>query len=150
VRPNPESGAIFCGGQMIRIERKIANKANRHEIHFHPTLWTLIKNTVEAWRAKTRLRAFWVGPDEYTKTFEEELSWLAKMQERRTWHKDAPVALEIRLINQGVDADAIKAIPDALQKAGVLYDDRQIRSLTVVKINDESKKPAIEIEIEDY
>lgn len=132
---------------MVIIREKVVNKANNYEIRINPSLWRDIKGMVGLWRSRNgRVRPWWIGPSDETKTFQELVAWAVKVQCKERFGKEE-VAVAINLINQGVDVDALKAAIDGIQDSGVIENDRQIKNLSVVSVKRDGHGPSLEIAI---
>ena len=130
---------------MLHILGKLKNKANSYEVRINPSLWNRIKPIVEHWRKETKKSPWWIAPSGEVKAFEEEVAWRFRSAEKREFLNGEQLELRITLINQPHDSDAIKAIPDAIQKSGRITNDKQIRKLIIE--HEDGKKPAIEISL---
>lgn len=118
-----------------------------------PAKFTLLGHAVSV----NKSRVSFTGADGKTKTVKtsEAASWAKLMDEqlRAQWGKMAPVECEVFVIydiylsaNTMDYANGEKAISDALQKAGVLKNDRLIRRGTITKHVDRNR-PRVEVVI---
>ena len=115
----------------VVVPMPLPNKANTYEIHFHSALWSRIKGIVKALRPTVKTPLYWIAPSQEVRNIEEAISFLAKASLLED--TDQPVRLEIWISNR-LDADAVKAIGDGIQKSGRIKNDRQIEELIVHKI----------------
>lgn len=115
----------------VVVPMPLPNKANTYEIHFHPMLWGKIKGIVGSLRSSVKARLYWIAPSKEVVAIEEAISYIAKT----SLHEDTdkPVRLEV-WVSDRLDADAIKAIGDGIEKSGRIKNDRQIQELIVHKI----------------
>ena len=131
----------------VRIPIPLPSKANTYQIHFNKAFFQAIIGIVQSFKDKLPVKLYWIGPSLATKRAEEYIAMAFRNFERREWLNGEPLELKIRLIKQRTDVDAIKCIPDSIEKSGRITNDRQFRKITVEHI-DEGKEPAIEIEVE--
>lgn len=131
----------------IFIPGRLVNKANSYEIHINPSLWKRIKATVEAWKAEVKQSSWWIAPSKDAQSWEEAAAYTILGKETRRWNNNEPLRLNIWLRNQRHDADAVKAIGDAFQRAHVINNDKQFRQLVVVHI--EGQAPAVILEVKE-
>jgi Holliday junction resolvase RusA-like endonuclease len=138
----PESTA--AASKTIVLPGVLPSKANLHEIHFDPTLWRQIELIVQLWRKKNPKQSpYWISPSAAVKSYEEAAAYQIRAQQKERF--TGGLGLTIGLFGQRVDVDAIKAVPDAIQQAGVIKNDNQFRSLLVVK--HEAEEPSVELTI---
>lgn len=115
----------------VVVPMPLPNKANTYEIHFHSSLWIRIKGIVQALRSTVKSPLYWIAPSQEVRNIEEAISYLAKSSLYED--TDGPVKVEI-WISDRLDADAVKAVLDGIQKSGRIKNDRQVQILTVYKI----------------
>jgi Holliday junction resolvase RusA-like endonuclease len=109
----------------------LPNKANTYGIHFSPFFWDAIKDIVAGIRRHSNKPLYWIAPSQEVRDIETAIAYIAKSSLLED--TDKPVRLEI-WISDKLDVDAIKAIPDGIQKSGRIKNDRQIQELIVHKI----------------
>lgn len=115
----------------VVVPMPLPNKANTYEIHFHSALWSRIKGIVQALKASIKTPLYWIAPSQEVRNVEEAISYLAKGSIFED--TEAPVKVEI-WISDRLDADAVKAVLDGIQKSGRIKNDRQVQILTIYKI----------------
>jgi hypothetical protein len=109
----------------------LPNKANTYEIHFHQAFWNKIKGIVRAMRAVVKKPLYWIAPSAAVIAAEQAIAYFALQSLPED--TDQPVRLEI-WISDRLDADAVKAIGDGIQKSGRIKNDKQIEELVIHKL----------------
>jgi Holliday junction resolvase RusA-like endonuclease len=115
---------IWIGGRAI-------NKSNNNAVRINPKLWEVIADRVASWRVRhPKAHPWWIGPNDDAKAFQQVVAWQVANQKNATFGKQN-VAVSIRLINQQIDTDGVKAVLDGIQDSGVIDNDRQVTRLIV-------------------
>lgn len=117
---------------VVELPGKLPSKANLHEIHFDPSLWRELEPVISQWRKRHPGKApYWVAPNHTVISYEDEAAYLIRAKMAGRFQGNLGLAVDLH--GQGVDVDAVKSIPDAIQKAGVVRNDNQFVRLTVNK-----------------
>lgn len=131
--------------QTLRIAGSTPNKANLYEVRLDPSLWRELRDIVGHWvKRHPRRPCWWVGAGERVKNYEELLAWKIKEAIRGGFGR-REVELTIGLHGQKIDVDGVKAILDAIEKSGIIGNDRQVTRLVVEKFPAEA--PSLELTI---
>ena len=120
----------------------LANKANTYRIIFHPRILGAIAKIKQLYRGGWLWR---ITPSAETKAAQEELA--QKLQMCRFPHSPAgqAVAVSLRVIGRRFDADAVKIVLDALEDAGIVDNDNQVK---ILNIRVEQGEPSLGIQVE--
>jgi Holliday junction resolvase RusA-like endonuclease len=130
----------------IVIPGRLKNKANRYRVKLNMGLWRLIGKTVMEWKIRNRGKPpWWASPDDQTKAYEEEVAYRVRIAERRSWLKNEPLELRIRLVNSKHDVDSTKAIQDGIQQSGRIKNDKQFRRIVIEHVTGDSERVELEI-----
>jgi hypothetical protein len=115
----------------VVVPMPLPNKANTYGIRFDPRFWKMIKGLATSFRARFKSSPYWIGPSEEVKAIEEAIAyWTLRSIFEDT---EAPVKVEIWISNR-LDADAVKACLDGIQKSGRIKNDKQVEVLTIYKL----------------
>lgn len=129
---------------VMTVAGRLPSKANLHEVRFDPSLWAELKFIVDLWRKRhPGKKPFWVSPGDTVKSWEEVTAY--QIRDFNKGRFSGPLTLDIELIGQKIDVDAVKIIPDAIQRAGLIRNDNQFTKLTVTKTD--SDVPAVRFQI---
>ena len=115
----------------IDVPWNVPGKKNKYQVRFSKAFWQRISGMTTSFH-QSRQKTCWIGPSKTVKNFENNMSTyfalkcpdLCKM----------PVTIFITT-EQRNDVDNLPgAIPDALQKSGKIYNDKQVQIITIQRV----------------